>query len=111
MRYVIAMVAAVGGLMGLAGEAKAQGFPPRCPQACPCSSCYNWTKYSGNCVYPDPRPMPPDPWANRGCGKGGHGGCGAGGAGGMGGQGMNWHRYLRSPRDFYMYGGCYPNCR
>jgi hypothetical protein len=103
MRYVIAMALAVGGLMGLAGQAKAQGLPPRCPEAC---SCYNWTKYSGHCVYPDPRPIPPDPWANRG----GRGGCGAG-AGGMGGQGMNWHRYLRSPRDFYMYGGCYPACR
>lgn len=100
MRYVVAMVVALAGLMGMAGTAKAQGFAPRCPQACPCSSNYNWTKYSGHCSYPTcPRPIPPDPWAKRGCGNAG-----------MGGEGFQWNNYLRSPRDFWMTGGCYPNC-
>jgi hypothetical protein len=102
MRFVVATVAALAGLLGAAGSAQAQGFAPRCPQACGCG---NWGKYSGNCVYPEQRAIPPDPWANR-CG-GGRGGCGTG----VGNRDMMWSRYLRSPRDFWMVGGCYPSCR
>ncbi len=89
MRSVIIVMAAMLGLAATAGTASAQSFAPRCPQAC--HGC-NQSKYSGHCFYPAcQRPIPPDPWAKRGCGNGN----------GQG-EGFQWHPYLRSPRDFWM---------
>ena len=87
MRFVV-VLAALAGLLGIAGTASAQSFGPRCPQACP--SCVPpCSKYSGYCHYPAcQRPMPQDPWAGRGQAKQG--------------EGFQWHPYLRSPRDFWM---------
>jgi len=87
MRFVV-VLAALAGLLGIAGTASAQSFGPRCPQACP-SCCPPCSKYSGYCHYPAcQRPMPQDPWAGRGQAKQG--------------EGFQWHPYLRSPRDFWM---------
>lgn len=86
MRFVV-VLAAIAGLLGLAGTANAQSLPPRCSSACP--NCLpHWSKYTGHCNYPaQQRPMPQDPWANRGNKQG---------------EGFQWHPYLRSPRDFWM---------
>ncbi len=93
MRSVVIVIAALLGLAASTGTASAQSFAPRCPT---CTSCAPWNKYSGHCFYPPcQRPIPPDPWSNRGR-------CNGNGNGNGYGDGFQWHPYLRSPRDFWM---------
>jgi hypothetical protein len=90
MRSVIIVMATMLGLAATAGTASAQSFAPRCNT---CAACAGWNKYSGHCFYPQcQRPIPSDPWANRGRAGNGYGQ----------GEGFQWHPYLRSPRDFWM---------